>query len=203
MSFHNCFTCRVCPDSGYQTGPMYYAGNPQAQILVIAQNPGEVKESDKMRMRMVEILGNISPAEISGDALKMWYTLDFASSKAYVLMSQVFGENWITEDGIFAYTNSVRCRTPKNLPPNAAMVSACGVWTRKLVAEIQPKGIILLGSLAAQQMEAESLPVDVMKKHPKYGPMLRLRHFATWWNPADTVKRYEELVENFLSRTVK
>lgn len=181
---------------------MYFAGNPKAKILVIAQNPGEIKETDTSHMRAVEYLNSIPHASLNEDILKMWYEIDFISSPAYVTMSKVFGHEWLTDSGgIYAYTNSVRCRTPKNSMPKHDMVINCRTWTRNLIGEISPLGIIALGNVAAEQLNALSMPNESMKKHPNFGPMLRLPHFVMWKN--EDIERYCELVNTFLKRVIE
>lgn len=175
----SCFTCAACDGAQYQMSPQLIAGNAtDPAILIIAQNPGEIHE-DGMRQRLIEMAGAgmfTDPA-----AIKALADVDFGTSPACQRMNTVFGEGWF-ESNRFAYTNAVRCRTPKNAKPEDEMVTNCSVWTKLVINSLKPRGIVILGNVAYEQLfpRDESIKVMEMKRHKTYGPILRLPHFSAW-----------------------
>lgn len=189
-TFMSCFSCKACDGAHYQMAPMLVSGNAvNPAILVIAQNPGEIHEDDKLRDKLVTM--SLSPNfTSSAPALKALYDIDFGTSPMQTKIAGVFGEGWL-ESGRFAYTNAVRCRTPKNAHPSDEMVNNCSVWTKLVVNALKPKGIVLLGSVAFSQLfpkaEKEAIAVGEVKRHKTFGPILRLHHPSAW--------RFEDMFE--------
>lgn len=194
----SCYSCTACAGAQYQMSPQLIAGNAtDPSILVIAQNPGEIHEGDKMRFRAIEMAK--AGMFDTPDAVKALYDIDFGTSPACSRMATVFGEGWF-ESGRFAYTNAVRCRTPGNASPSAEMVANCSVWTKLVISMLKPRGIILLGNVAYSQLFGDSdviKPLE-MKRHKTHGPILRLPHFSAW--RYEDSYQMQELFKSFNAR---
>lgn len=195
----SCYSCSACVGAQYQMSPQLIAGNAtDPAILIIAQNPGEIQEGDKVRARIIEMAktGMFDTPE----AMKAIYDVDFGTSPACKRMAAVFGDGWF-ESGRFAYTNAVRCRTPKNASPSNEMVTNCSVWTKAIISALKPRGLVLLGQVAyAQLFPAGDAPIDVMemKRHKTYGPILRFPHFSAW--RFEDTYQMQELFKSFNTR---
>lgn len=192
-----CSLCRACEGSAYQTVPMLAAGTLRATkrpILIIAQNPGEIRADDRIR----HVMTRMQPATDEG--LDLWYSIDFGTSPAAAKMGQVFGEDFVLNPD-FVYTNAVRCRTRANATPSDEMITNCIVWTKGLIAMHKPRGIVLLGRVAVAQLLGEKegeLPVMTMRKHPTYGPMLALPHHVKW--DTTNTPRIQKLFAEFMAK---
>lgn len=188
-----CAMCRVCPNSAYQTYPVLGITQGDEPILVIAQNPGEIKVTDSQRMWWVErfIREKMDPHVMTG-----WYRWDFETSHGYGQFARVFGTDWL-DSGKFAYTNSVRCRTPKNERPDDKMLEACKTYTHQLSEG--RKAIIYVGTLAAQLIPERlnaKLKIGVPVKS-RDGLILKIPHYAAWRDPNE-VDQYRKAVDIIL-----
>lgn len=175
----NCASCTVCEGNGYQTPPVLFAGNPNAKILAIGQNPGEIKESDTARQRWMDIF-NCPYTESVGNYIQAWYTWDFTASPGYSRMAFVFGGAWIL-DGLVAWTNAVRCRTQGNAAPSLQMVENCRLWTNELLSNRE--AVVMVGKVARDAIldgDAAKLEWGVPRRHPKLGIVLAIKHYSAW-----------------------
>lgn len=139
--YRACSNCRLCEGAAYQMPPFLFAGSDEPDILVIAQNPGEMKDDWRFA------IADYSFAAKTPEALKTIYDIDFITSHGYKTMGSIFGEGWLAT-GRFMYTNAVRCRTPGNKEPSAQMVTNCAGWTSQLPT---PPLVVLMGKTAAYQ----------------------------------------------------
>lgn len=137
-----CSECRLCEGSAYQMPPFLYAGSDKPSVLVIAQNPGEIK-GDEWRLKIADYSFKVKTAE----SLKTTYEIDFFTSSGCTTMGKIFGENWLLS-GKFMYTNAVRCRTPDNKMPSDTMALNCAGWTAQLPT---PPVVVLMGRMAVSQ----------------------------------------------------
>jgi len=187
-----CAQCRVCEGAAYQTPPALFAGFPEAPILGIGQNPGEIKKTDKQRQIWIKIL-NFLPVEVAGTVMPAWYMWDIYDSPGHARMSKVFGKDWLLKYEMM-WTNAVRCRTPGNESPSREMVATCATWTQHLLEN--RKAIIMVGAVARHQVlgeDAKKLPWGTPKRHPKLGFLLAIKHYSTW--ESDDIDLYKEAVK--------
>ena len=192
-----CAQCRVCEGAAYQTPPVLFAGHPDASIIAIGQNPGEIKTTDIARRQWMHIFDKVS-IDIVYPAMPAWYLWDFYGSPGYARLSKVFGKKWLF-DGIMMWTNAVRCRTPKNAKPSKEMMDTCNTWTQQLLEG--RKAIIMVGAAARWQVlgkEAKKLEWGVPKKHPRLGFILAIRHYSTW--KGEDASLYKEAVKRVRDR---
>jgi len=194
-----CAECRACEGAAYQTPPVLFAGNPNAPIVAIGQNPGEIKAADKTRQEWIHIFRTL-PEDVVSRVLPVWYVWDFSSSPGYARLAKVFGHDWLL-DGSFIWTNAVRCRTERNALPSKEMIDVCGTWTSKLIEG--RKAIIMVGAVSRAQVlgdDAKKLEWGAPKRHPTLGYILAIKHYSVWRNEAEVesmkkaVDRIKELV---------
>lgn len=193
-----CAMCRACEGAAYQTPPVLYAGYPDAPIIAIGQNPGEIKTTDEARNAWLEIFQHSNEEELSKH-MAFWYAWDFYDSPGYSRLEKIFGQGWLLE-GNMAWTNAVRCRTKGNAPPSGNMITACKTWTEQVIEG--RKAIIMVGGVARSQVmgeDARKLEWGSPRKHPDLGFILAVKHYSAWKGTeakiyADAVKRVKERV---------
>ena len=164
--FFNSSLCSACEGAGYQSPPMLGVGNFDAEVLVIAQNPGRIKSEDKERLGKAESAkADVEVAKLEefttseevnwlAHRISSWYAQDFGTSFAAHTLQRVLGATWL-ESGKFFYTNATRCRTLNNARPTEQMVTNCGLkWTNPLLAKNNFKAVITIGRIAANAVAA-------------------------------------------------
>lgn len=184
--YKGCTQCRLCEGAAYQLPPFLFAGSETPEILVIAQNPGEIGDKDKWRLSMGKLLPLADPA-----AAKILYDLDFITSHGHNQMAKIFGEEWLT-NGKFMYTNAVRCRTKDNLSPQPEMVNNCMNWTSQLPI---PRVVVLMGNVAMRQFsnmvkkpELTAWRIVKMKREGEIVHVLTIPHYAAMRSHEDIEK---------------
>ena len=115
--------CTNCKLAGNRTNTVFGVGNPKADIMFIGEGPGA--DEDKEGEPFV--------------------------GKAGKLMNQAFLGIGIKRDSIYI-ANIVKCRPPNNRNPELDEVNSCLNYLRNQVMLIKPKIIVLLGSVALQNV---------------------------------------------------
>lgn len=173
-----CASCRVCEGAAYQTPPVFFAGNPNAPIVAIGQNPGEIKDKDEARQAWMRLFKTFEERDLI-NLMPLWYTWDFYNSHAHQALGFVFGADWLAK-GEIMWTNAVRCRTPGNLAPDS-MMEACKTWTQPLISN--RKAVIMVGVMARAQVlgsDADKLQWGIPRHHPRFGYIMAIKHYAAW-----------------------
>ena len=188
---NECARCRVCEDAAYQAPPVAYVGDFDSPILVVAQNPGEIKSGDLVRKataRNMLLKANRTTADSDiSDVILGWYFEDFTTSPGYKEMSKLFGKDWLLS-GIYLYTNAVRCRTQFNKSPSSQMQTECWKYTRQLLFDRE--AVVMIGSVAKQQVcgtmkLTKSVATLVDGKYYLYIP-----HYVRWTAPKIEAYQY-------------
>lgn len=118
-----CEQCSGCSLSETRTNLVFGDGNPNAQIMLVGEGPGQQED-----------LSGIPFVGPAGQLLdQMMAIIDLDRSKYYI-------------------TNIVKCRPPHNRDPLAAEQDACIGYLREQTRLIQPKIIICLGRIAAMRL---------------------------------------------------
>lgn len=191
-----CSHCRVCAGSAFQSPPVLCAGNFSAPIIVIGQNPG-VMDKDPVRMaKGQELLDREVMLTVS--EMESFYQEDFGTSHGAKVLSRLFGEDWLT-NGMFCFTNAVRCRIAANESPSEQMQVSCRSYTKDLIKG--RKAIVLMGAIARKQVlqhDADLVPWGSLRQHPRFGYVFAIKHYAAWKGDessyADTSKKLIRLV---------
>lgn len=120
----DCLSCANCPLCETRKQVVFGAGAPQADILFIGEGPGEQEDLQGEPF--------VGPAGALLD--KFLLHLDLSRTENIYI------------------TNIVKCRPPQNRDPREEEQSACLYWLREQIRLIQPKIIVCLGRVAAQQI---------------------------------------------------
>lgn len=115
-----CLNCRACPLWETRTNLVFGVGNPDAEVMLIGEGPGEQED-----LQGEPFVGRAG--KLLDDMLEM---IDLDRSKVYI-------------------GNIVKCRPPKNRDPLPAEQGACRGWLDQQLGIIDPKIIICLGRIAA------------------------------------------------------
>lgn len=167
-----CSECVLCKGAGYLMRPVLYIGNPEAQILVIAQNPGSFAED-----KFTEFVSEWQNEKDAQRQIELGY-LDYADTHADKSYSKIFGKEWL-ESGHFCYTNAVRCRTPNNETPSWEMENACRMWTKKLLAD--RRLVVISGNVAKRQLGLDAIGRYAVKRLAGSSTyVMSVYHYAAW-----------------------
>ena len=120
---HDCLQCRGCGLWETRTHVVFGVGNPEAEILLIGEGPGQ--NEDEQGVPFVGRAG-----QLLDDMLAM---IGLRRQQIYI-------------------TNSVKCRPPQNRDPLPAESEACMPWLREQFRLLRPKIVVCLGRIAAQRM---------------------------------------------------
>ena len=118
---HDCLQCRGCGLWETRTHVVFGIGNPEAEILLIGEGPGQ--NEDEQGVPFVGRAG-----QLLDDMLAM---IGLDRTKVYI-------------------ANVVKCRPPGNRDPLAEEQDACLGWLRRQASLIRPKLIVCLGRIAAK-----------------------------------------------------
>ena len=116
--------CVQCPLHQSRTSAVPGDGKPSAKVMIIAEAPG--KEEDESGHPFVGSAGRF--------------------------LNHVLEGTGIDREDLFI-TNTVKCRPPRNRTPKKGEVDTCtGLYLFEQVELVNPKLIVLLGSVAAKKL---------------------------------------------------
>ena len=115
--------CRLCDLHQTRTQTVFGVGNRNADWLFIGEAPGA--DEDRQGEPFVGRAGQLLNA--------MLQALDLAREDVYI-------------------ANILKCRPPQNRDPKAEEVAHCMPWLQRQIQLIQPKVILALGRIAAQNL---------------------------------------------------
>ena len=115
-----CAGCQSCPLGETRTRLVFGDGNPDSEILLIGEGPGEQED--------LQGIPFVGPAGRLLDSMLQMIDLD--RSKVYI-------------------ANMVKCRPPRNRDPQPAEQQACRGWLDRQIELVDPKIIVCLGRIAA------------------------------------------------------
>ncbi len=125
-----CAGCRACPLCETRTKLVFGVGNPQSEIMLIGEGPGEQED-----LQGVPFVG---PAgKLLDQMLEM---IDLDRTKVYI-------------------ANMVKCRPPRNRDPQPTEQEACRRWLDRQIALVDPKIIVCLGRIAAMGIIKEDFRI--------------------------------------------
>ena len=118
-----CAGCQSCPLGETRTKLVFGDGNPDSEIMLIGEGPGEQED--------LQGLPFVGPAGKLLDSMLQMIDLD--RSKVYI-------------------ANMVKCRPPRNRDPQPTEQQACRSWLDRQIELVDPKIIVCLGRIAAGEM---------------------------------------------------
>jgi len=126
--------CKQCDLHESRTQTVFGVGNPNADWLIIGEAPGA--DEDRQGEPFVGRAGKLLNSMLLAMGLKR---------------EQVF------------IANILKCRPPNNHDPKLEEVVACEVYLRQQIELIQPKIILALGRIAAQNLLKLDTPIGKMR----------------------------------------
>ena len=121
---NECLNCRRCALCDTRTHVVFGQGVPTAEVMFVGEGPGA--SEDEQGQPFVGRSGQLM------DKMMNYIGLD-RSRNVYI-------------------ANIVKCRPPQNRDPLPEESKACSPWLRQQFQILQPRVVVCLGSIAAQQM---------------------------------------------------
>lgn len=173
--------CQKCPLGATRTNAVFGDGNPDAEIMIIAEGPGYHED-----MKGHTFLGP------SGQ-----------------MLDKILDACGFQRDEHIFISNIVRCRPPENRAPKPEEREACLPYLMKQIELINPKFIILLGATALKglidpnaritQVRGKWIQWNGRLVMPTYHPSALLRNpnmkRPVWEDMKLVVAKYRELVD--------
>ena len=114
--------CRECELAATRTNVVFGVGNPEANVLLIGEGPGEQED-------------------LKGEP--------FVGRAGLLLDKMLLAAGFSRESNVYI-ANMVKCRPPNNRDPSPGEVAACIGHLREQTRLIAPRYIVCLGRVAAQ-----------------------------------------------------
>lgn len=119
-----CCACEKCALSATRHQVVFGVGNPQAEVLLIGEGPGENED-----LRGEPFVG-----------------------RGGQLLDKLLAAVGLSRQHNIYIANIVKCRPPKNRDPLPEEQAACHDWLARQMALLAPKIVVCLGRIAACQM---------------------------------------------------
>ncbi|MFA9462259.1 uracil-DNA glycosylase [Thiohalorhabdus sp. Cl-TMA] len=162
--------CVSCPLHQTRTQTVFGVGDPEARIMFVGEAPGA--EEDRRGEPFVGRAGQLLDAMLAAIGLDR------------------------KGGGVFI-ANVLKCRPPNNRDPKPEEVAQCEGYLRRQIEVIQPRVLVALGRVAAQQLLQTQQPLARLRgaEHRFHEtPVLVTYHPAYLLrNPADKAKAWADL----------
>jgi len=126
--------CHLCPLAEGRTNTVFGVGDPHAACMIIGEAPGA--EEDARGEPFVGRAGRLLNT--------MLQAMGFAREAVYI-------------------ANIVKCRPPKNRDPKPEEMVACTPYLRRQITLIEPRVILAVGRVAAQNLTASTVSIGRMR----------------------------------------
>jgi DNA polymerase len=126
--------CTLCQLHGTRTQTVFGVGSESAELMVIGEAPGA--DEDRKGEPFVGRAGQLLNSMLAACGLRR-------------------------EDVFIA--NIVKCRPPANRDPRPEEAASCQAYLRRQIALVEPRVILALGRIAAQNLLATSEPIGRMR----------------------------------------
>jgi uracil-DNA glycosylase family 4 len=127
--------CTACPELvANRSQTVFGVGNPQADWMVIGEAPGA--DEDQQGEPFVGKAGQLLNA--------MLHALGLKRQQVYI-------------------ANVLKCRPPNNRDPLPEEAAACAAYLQRQIALVQPKVILVVGRIAAQNLLQVSTPIGKLR----------------------------------------
>ncbi|MRT92512.1 uracil-DNA glycosylase [Ancylomarina sp. 16SWW S1-10-2] len=172
--------CEKCPLSQTRNNVVFGNGNPNAEIMLIAEGPGYYEDK-------------------SGIVFQ---------GKSGELLDKILTASGFSRDEHIFISNIVKCRPPDNRQPNDTEKAACLPYLYQQIELVNPKIIILLGATALKELIDPNARITQIRGQwidwkdrlvmPTYHPSALLRNPTlkrpVWEDFKNVVAKYRELV---------
>ncbi|MBK5931206.1 uracil-DNA glycosylase [Halochromatium salexigens] len=166
--------CRRCPLCETRTKTVFGTGDRHAELLFVGEGPGQ--DEDQQGEPFVGRAGQLLN--------KMLAAIGLAREQVYI-------------------ANIVKCRPPRNRNPAPEEASACRPYLERQIALLEPKLIVSLGAVSANNLLGNSEAVGRMRgKHHHYQPgdgaepiPLLVTYHPSYYlrSPAEKAKGWQDL----------
>jgi uracil-DNA glycosylase len=119
--------CRRCPLCTGRTQAVFGSGNRQAELMFVGEAPG--RDEDAQGLPFVGAAGEL--------LTKMIVAMQFERPAVYI-------------------ANVLKCRPPRNRPPEASEAAACLPFLQRQIELVRPKVIVTLGATPLQELLGKS-----------------------------------------------
>jgi len=161
-----CQACMRCELGKGRHNMVFGDGNKQADIMFVGEGPGEQED--------LQGLPFVGPAgKLLDDMLEM---IDLDRTKVYI-------------------ANIVKCRPPGNRDPKDTEQAACMQWLERQILLVNPKIIVCLGRIAAQQM-MHNPNFRITKEHGLWY-IIEGRHIMATFHPSALLRDPSKRPEAF------
>ena len=126
ITFH-CNQCRRCELGENRTNAVIGRGNPEAEIMVIGEAPGQ--NEDEQGLPFV--------------------------GKSGQLLDKILQSVELSSDRHVYISNAIRCRPPENRTPTLKEVGACKPYLLEQIRLVNPKIILLTGATAVKALTGD------------------------------------------------
>ena len=161
-----CLACRRCGLCATRTNVVFGQGVPDAEVLFVGEGPGASEDAQG---------------------------LPFVGRSGQLLDHYLEAIDLSREKNVYI-ANIVKCRPPQNRDPLPEEAKACKPWLRQQFQLLQPRIVVCLGRIAAQQMiDPEFL---LTRNHGKFIDKQGTLFMATY-HPAALLRYPENKVAAF------
>lgn len=127
-------SCQKCDLCKSRQSVVFGEGNPQADLLFVGEAPGQHEDEQGRPF--------VGPAgELLG---KMIVAMGYTREQVYL-------------------TNLIKCRPPENRNPEPSELKECSYYLNRQIELMAPRAIVCLGTLAAQIVLGNDLPISRLR----------------------------------------
>ncbi|MDR9403945.1 MAG: uracil-DNA glycosylase [Halothece sp. Uz-M2-17] len=131
----HCRQCQRCPLSQTRTQVVVSRGNPNADVMLIGEAPGQ--SEDEQGLPFV--------------------------GKSGQLLDKILASVELNPDKDVYISNIVKCRPPENRNPSAQEITACKSYLLEQIALVNPKIILLTGATALKGLTGEKKGISKIR----------------------------------------
>lgn len=153
--------CPACPLSAERTQIVFGHGNPDAQIMIIGEAPGETEDRTGLPfvgqagMILHQFLGDVSARQEVIDAYLGVVAKGVSPAEAKAARGRLY--ELLLEE--FYFTNIVMCRPPENRDPNPKEVDACRTRLLEQIYTVDPVVIVAAGRIATRALVGKDMSI--------------------------------------------
>jgi DNA polymerase len=156
--------CTACPLHATRTQTVFGVGSPRADWLFIGEAPGA--DEDRQGEPFVGRAGQLLNAIL--------HAIGLARERVYI-------------------ANILKCRPPRNRDPEPSEAHACRPFLDRQITLIEPKIIVALGRIAAQQLLATDTPIGRLRgRVHEYAAGGRVLPVVVTYHPAYLLRSPQE-----------
>src|SRR5690349_9852460 len=144
--------CRDCPLWQLGTQTVFGEGHARAKLMLVGEQPGDVEDREGHPF--------VGPAG---------HLLDRCLADAGIDRAQTYLTNAVKH-----FKWEARGKRRFHSKPNRAEVRACNAWLLAEIGEVEPEGVVLLGSPAAQSLLGPSFKLLANRGRPVESPLAPL-----------------------------